>query len=211
MSHYAEYKSKNLQDIAGIARAFPFALICKNSEGAAPDIISAPVLIRPDGASAEFHIARNNEAAANFMKGGSVRIIFRGPAAHISPTWYQERWKSGSDPSKTAPTYNYVEARVTGALKTMDDAALKTHLQKLVSHFEGDQGWRFEEINEEFYKKLSAMIVSFTLDIEEAEAIFKLSQEQTPGDHPYITRGLQERDRAGDEALAAMMEKYRAP
>ena len=116
MAHYKEYKTTDLTEIFDFVGHYPFADMVKNAPDNIPSLINAPIIPSPEEGQMEFHIARSNPAFENFDKGGQILAIFNGPSAHISPSWYTDRFQDG-DRSKTAPTWNYTQAKITGTLQ----------------------------------------------------------------------------------------------
>lgn len=204
MIHYAQFKTTDLQEVFNVVAEHPFALICKNGKEGVPEIVNAPVIISDDGKSLEFHFARANDAWDAIAAGGDVKIIFNGPNAHVSPSFYKDRFADG-DRSKTAPTWDYVQAVVVGEAKPLDDAGLAAHLKKLTGHFEGEAGWRFEEIAPDKLDAWKKLIGGFRIEITSAEAIFKLSQEQKPADQAHVAHELNKRGRDGDAKIAKLI------
>ena len=209
MPHYKQYKTTDLTQIVGFVRAYPFANIVKNDPNQdIPSIVSAPIIHAAEEGQMEFHIAKSNPAFDNFYAGGHVVAIFNGPNAHISPSWYLDRFKEG-DRSKTAPTWNYTQVKIEGEIQPMSDDMLAAHLDRLVTHFEDTvpEGWAFNEISPDILEKWSQFIQGFTLSVQNAEGLFKLSQEQSPIDQRNVIKELNERDKGYDKNLANFMSK----
>lgn len=201
MSHYSEYKTTDLERIFEVAKECPLAVICKNNaQTDCPDVVAAP-MIHSSPLGFEFHMAQGNAAYHNFARGGMVHIVFSGPNAPISPSWYKTRFQDG-DRSRTAPTWDYVQANVQAALRPMTKLELQSHLAKLVDVTEAPDGWSFSEIDPSVLNKWSGLIAGFYADIREAEATFKLSQEQSPEDRLHIAEALKTRARGDDLLLA---------
>ena len=207
MTHYADFRTNDPQTIFSLIAKYPFALICKNgSNGETPDVINAPVIISENGKTLEFHFARANDTWKNIAGGGAVKIIFNGPNAHISPAWYKSRF-ANDDRSKTAPTWDYVQAVLEGEVRQMDDVSLVRHLQRLTTHFEGENGWRFSELAPDKMQVWKTLIGGFIFEIKSTEAIFKLSQEQASADQTHIVDALRARDEGGDKAVAELISQ----
>lgn len=212
MRHYEQYKTVDLTKIFAFIRQFPFAHICKNSDGDVPSIADAPVIISTQENTLEFHIARANPAFEDFATGGPVLAVFSGPNAHISPSMYKERFREQSR-SQTAPTWNYALAKIQGSIQAMDDQGLIDHLERLVGVFEASvpNGWAFKEIDEQTLKTWASHIQGFTFKITAAEGTFKLSQEQDAPDRRHIIADLRARDHGYDALLANFIETMLGP
>ncbi len=91
-----------------------------------PDGLNAchiPFEIAPASAEAPHgtlraHIARNNPLWRNASAAIDALVIFQGPHAYITPSWYAEKQASG----KVVPTYNYATVHAYGPLRIIDDA-----------------------------------------------------------------------------------------
>ena len=60
--------------------------------------------------------------------GAKATLLVSGPGAQISPSWYTARFPGQRpDRSRTAPTYNYVNATLSGTLQTMSEQHLAGH------------------------------------------------------------------------------------
>ena len=59
------------------------------------------------------HVARNNPHAQSIVAQAAATLVFRGPHAYISASWYEE-------PYATVPTWNYTAAHVSGRLRQYD-------------------------------------------------------------------------------------------
>ncbi|MFN2602883.1 MAG: FMN-binding negative transcriptional regulator [Gemmatimonadaceae bacterium] len=71
------------------------------------------ILRRSEGSCGmlEGHRARANEhAAALIEKQFAATVIFHGPDAYITPTWYESKQRHG----KVVPTWEYVAVHATG-------------------------------------------------------------------------------------------------
>jgi transcriptional regulator len=212
MNHYAQYKTGDLTQIFAFIKQFPFAHICKNTEGAFPRIVHAPVIISAQENTLEFHIAKANPAFKDFANGGPVVAVFSGPNAHISPSMYKQRFAEQAR-SKTAPTWDYALAEIQGSIQAMDEQGSIDHLERLVGVFEASvpNGWSFQEIEPQTLKAWASQIQGFTFNITAAEATFKLSQEQSGADQKNIIADLRNRAHGHDLALAYLIETTLGP
>lgn len=204
------YSTNDLKSAFAVAADYPLAVIAiNNPSGGAPLSALVPVLTLEEQNIMEFHIPKWHEANAAFRAGGKVSATFIGPNAHISPSFYKTRFRSGNR-SKTAPTWNYIAAKITGALQLMNDNALAAHFARLTGHFEASvqNGWSIKEMDPEFFKQLSARVDGFIISVESGQATHKLSQEQNPEDIPYIIEGLIQRAEGHDLTLAKAMAAY---
>ena len=71
-------------------------------------------------------------------------IVFRGPDAYISPTWYTK--------PEVVPTWNFAVVHVSGRLKAITEkASLHDLLARLIGKFEGNQSaYDFGKLSEAY-------------------------------------------------------------
>jgi transcriptional regulator len=75
------------------------------------------------------HMARANPQWRHFADGREVLVIFHGPHAYISPSWYETQ--------PAVPTWNSAVVHAYGIPQIVDDAAsLRAMLRELVAAFE---------------------------------------------------------------------------
>ena len=79
------------------------------------------------------HIARANAHHALAATGDSALVIFSGPDAYVTPSWYPSKQEHG----KVVPTWNYIAVHATGVLRFIDDRDfLMAHLDRLTDRHE---------------------------------------------------------------------------
>jgi transcriptional regulator len=206
--YYGQFRTQDLSRIFELVNAYPFARFLKNNDQTGfPDIVSAPVIVSLDGEKLEFHMANQNPAFENMNAGGKAVILISGPNAHISPAWYKDRFKD-KPRSHTAPTWNYIEARIQCTIASMNIEGTQKHLARLVKHFENaETGWSFDEMNTDIFNKWSSHVTGFDVLVTRAEAILKLSDDQSIQDRVNIVEGLRTRNVGYDSMLADVMER----
>jgi transcriptional regulator len=129
------------------------------------------------------HMARANSQWQP-AGGRSVLVIFTGPHAYISPTWYESE--------NVVPTWNYVAVHVYGTLRVVEDrAALMQIVRDTVDYYEQalPQPWTFDG-SAAFYERLVQMIVGFHVDIDRIEGKWKLSQNHPRERRERVVRAL---------------------
>jgi len=193
-NHFREASVARLHEVI---RAYPFAPIVSTIDGA-PFATHLPFLL--NASRGEFgmlrgHMARPNPHWRGFTDGVEALVIFQGPHAFISPTWYE------SQPA--VPTWNYVSVHAYGIPRCVDDAELREILAETVSTFE-EPGSGLA-LPEEYVEKLIRGIVGFELEITRLEGKFKLSQNRSPEDQRGAIEALAASARADDRETAAFM------
>jgi transcriptional regulator len=154
----------------------------------------------PDGSwLVSGHMARANPLWRVFDPLKEVLLIFGGPNAYISPTWYSQL---------NVPTWNYMAVHLYGLPRAIDGGdELRDILSKLVKRYEAKTDYRMETLPSDFVEKQLKGVVGFEIRVTRTEASFKLSQNRNAEDHANVIRQL---DRRGDEqsvAIASEMKK----
>ena len=200
-SHFAETDTACIHDLM---RRNSFATIVTQA-GEAPFATHMPVLLHAERGplgTLVSHMARANEQWRHFADGREVLVIFHGPHAYVSPSWYEKR--------PAVPTWNYAAVHAYGVPRIIEDAtSLRTMLRELVQHFEAnrEQPWG-AELTDEYLDKLSPGIVGLEIAITRLEGKFKLSQNRSAADKAGVIVALaQSPDQTAREVAELMKEK----
>lgn len=144
------------------------------------------------------HVARANPQWRHFSGDADVMVVFQGPHAYISPSWYR---------APGVPTWNYAVAHVYGRARALEDAAaLKGIVEKLTAKYEShyEQPW-----TPAYDPRMLNAIVGIEVAITEVQGKFKLSQNRPAADRAAVIERLDSSRSEADRAVAALMkEKY---
>jgi transcriptional regulator len=174
--------------IAEVISENSFATLITVHDGT-PFATHLPLLFHPDQGEAGTlvgHVARANPQWQHFDGTREVLVIFQGPHAYISPTWYQTQ--------PTVPTWNYVAVHVYGVPRVIDeDAAVAALLQKLVAHYEAGlpEPWS-GDLPAEYAEKMRRGVVAFEIAITRVEGKFKLGQNKPAADMFGVCQALRD-------------------
>jgi len=131
-------------------------------------------------------------------------VIFWGPHAYVSPSWYE------AQPS--VPTWNYATVHAYGRPRLVEGGeALRALLARLVEENEAgfESPWRMD-LPKAYEDRMIQGIVGFEIEIGRLEGKFKLSQNRDATDRASVARQL----RAGgdDDAagIARLMDEQEA-
>lgn len=162
-----------------------------------------PFLIDTERGVLKAHLARANDQWKSF-DGQEALVIFQGPHAYISPTWY------ATHPS--VPTWNYTAVHVYGAPYVVDDEeAIRRLLRELVdNHERGRQPEWTMDLPEEYLQKMLQGIVAFELPIERLEGKYKLSQNRSEVDQEQVITYLADSPHPLDVETGRLMADRRA-
>lgn len=152
------------------------------------------------------HFAKANPHWRDLAAGFEVLVIFSGPDAYISPSWYPTKAEHG----KVVPTWNYIAVHAQGQAEVFDDPGrLLQLLGRLSAHHEAARPhpWAIDDAPRDYLDDRLRAIVGFALPIRHLEGKWKLSQNCPDVDRQEVWKELDassdERDR--DRELARHM------
>jgi len=146
------------------------------------------------------HMARTNPQWRS-AAGRDVLVVFSGPHAYVSPTWYAE--------PNTVPTWNYIAVHAVGRLEiTEDPAELRRILADSVALYETamPQPWEFDPTSP-LGETLIKQVVGFRITVERWEGKWKLNQNQSLVRRQRVAAALAARGDAESQAVAAEMRR----
>jgi transcriptional regulator len=156
-------------------------------------------------ASAELlqgHLARPNTQWQNFDPAVEALVVFQGPEAYITPSWYATKAATG----KVVPTWNYAIVQVHGRLRAIEDHDwLRTQIEALTRSQEDrrDHGWQVADAPVPYVDAQIRGIVGVEIAITRIEGKWKVSQNRPENDRAGVVDGLRH---GADEAGMAMAE-----
>ena len=156
----------------------------------------------------EGHVARANPHHRHALEAGDALVIFQGPDAYITPSWYAAKAEHG----RVVPTWNYVAVHAYGTLRFVeDDAFLARHLDALTNRHESgrDRPWATGDAPAEYLAQLRRAIIGVELLITRLEGKWKMSQNRSQADIDGVEQGLARSSRDGDRAVAAIVAERR--
>lgn len=197
------FREERLDVLHGLIRENSFGTLVSLGE----DGLSAshlPFLLREEpGANGVLlgHMARANSQWESFAAGAEVLVIFQGPHAYISPSWYATEL--------SVPTWNYAVAHAYGVPRMIEDpASVRALLEATVGTYESGlaEPWTVDRLPDEFVEKLARAIVAFEIPISRLEGKFKLGQNRGEADRLGAAAGLRSQGDPAGLATAALME-----
>ena len=151
------------------------------------------------------HLARANpQWQANTL--GEALVIFMGPDAYVSPSWYATKQETG----KVVPTWNYVTIHVHGTVTFFDDPArLLAAVSRLTTRHEADRPapWAVSDAPEAYVQSQLKGIIGVEVAISRLEGKRKLSQNRPAADRAGVMAGLAEGSGRFDRAVADLMQR----
>ena len=152
------------------------------------------------------HVARANPVWQSYSKTRPSVVIFQGPQAYITPSWYPGKQEHG----KVVPTWNYAVVHAHGLPTAIEDRDwLLTHVTELTRLHESTQAapWAPADAPVEFIERMLGAIVGIEIPIERLEGKWKAGQNRTAPDQQGAAEGLRRRGDEGSSAMADLMNR----
>jgi transcriptional regulator len=152
------------------------------------------------------HISRQNPQSKSFDGRQPAVVVFRGPHAYVSPSWYA---KMGS-----VPTWNFAIVHASGKPRAITEKkALRDLLAKLIDKFEDyrNSAYDFSKVPASYIDGLMEGIIGFEMEIERLEGKFKLGQERNEADRQSVLKSLEtaKRERSMHDFTASFYERMK--
>ncbi len=202
--HFSETELANLH---AFMRQHPFALLVTQHDGALVGNHFPLILDPSEGPYGTLigHMARGNAQWRTFDGSQEALIVFQGPQAYVSASWYEQ-------PATNVPTWNYTAVHASGYPTLIDnDQDLLALLADQVQTFEAHVAnpWLLDPQNERM-QALARGTMGFKIVLQKLEGKFKLSQNRSVVDQERVIATLsQSSDSEGQQVAALMQERQR--
>ena len=151
------------------------------------------------------HVARSNDVW-KYADGAECLVIFAGPSAYISPSFYETKKEDG----KVVPTYNYVAVHAHGRIAVHEDHKwLRALLGHLTQKFEAPrpEPWKMGDAPQDYLEEMLGKIVGMEIAITRLEGKWKMNQNRSEADKAGVVAGLRQSAKAADREVAEMVKK----
>jgi transcriptional regulator len=201
------FREDRLEIQHGLIRSQPLAALVSTGEGG---LIANHIPMVLDADASEFgtlrcHLARANPQWRDFAAGGEALVIFQGPQAYVTPSWYETKRET----HKVVPTWNYAVVHAWGTPRVIEDAAwLADQIAALTHAHEAPrpEPWAVSDAPEAFVAAQIRGIVGVEIPIRRIEGKWKVSQNRPAADRTGVALGIQPEE----PVMAALVDAYGA-
>jgi len=200
----AHFEETRLDVLHDLLRSHPLGLlITQTAQGIEANAI--PFLFDPargPHGTLRGHVARANPVWRDSRADVDSLVVFQGPQAYVSPSWYASKAETG----KVVPTWNYVMVQARGRLRAIEDAAwLLGLLGDLTGRHEAAQAkpWKIDDAPPDFIDGLLRAIVGIEIELGSLSGKWKVSQNRPAADRDGVVQGL--RATSATSAMAALV------
>jgi transcriptional regulator len=206
MFNVKRYQASDSSKILAFMQAHSFAIVTGFGQDDYPVSTHIPVEVEQavDGNMIiTGHVARKTDHARAWEQNPNALVVFTGPHAYISASWYTD--------TQMASTWNYMTVHAKGKMQWMDDAGTYNVIKKLTDRYEAHSPVpaSTEKMSEQYIRSNLKAIVGFSIVVEHLEHVFKLSQNRDAVSHQQIIQQLQQQGTDDARAIAAAMEANR--
>lgn len=202
-THFVE---DNLETIHALIRAHPLGLLISSDSddlqaNAVPFILKAEA--GPKGVL-KAHVARANPQWQHLKDGARALVVFQGPDAYVTPSWYAAKKEHG----KVVPTWNYAMVQVRGTVTVHEHPDwLMPQITALTGEHEGGRAepWALTDAPERFVEMQMRAIVGIEIAIEDIRGKWKVSQNRSVADQAGVADGYDGQDRPD---MSALVRRY---
>ena len=184
------FREDRLETLHELIRSHPLAtLITSGIDGLIANLVPFIVVDSGDKGTLRAHIAKANDQVAALRAGTETLVVFQGPEAYITPTWYPAKKEHG----RVVPTWNYVVVQARGTPRVIDDAVwLRTQIEALTLSQEGGRSepWKVTDAPAEFVDNQIKAIIGIEIPILTIEGKWKVSQNRSDADRIGVCEGL---------------------
>lgn len=199
------FKEKDKAEIEKFVREFNFGiLISAHNDVPVATHLPFELEINQQGEwLLQGHLSRANPQWKNFEAEREVLIIFSGPHAYVSPSWYNHI---------NVPTWNYRAVHVYGKIALVHGEKLEAMLSRQMERYEtahAQQPLSYKNIPADMLAKDLAGVIGFEIKVERIEAASKLSQNRDAESFKNIIEELKKSDAYDSKRIAHDMEKIK--
>jgi transcriptional regulator len=154
------------------------------------------------------HVARANPVWQEAATHPDALVIFQGPAAYISPSWYPSK----HDTHRQVPTYNYMVVHAHGRIVVRDDEPFVRGLvARLTRKMEAGEAtpWKMGDAPADYISQMLGAIVGIEIEVTRLVGKWKLGQNKDAADRRGAADALLAR--AGDQQQAVGQAMLDAP
>ena len=195
------FKVKNIDEILGFVQQNSFGTIVTTKQGK-PIATHLPLGLNKVGDDYYItgHMAYGNPQWRTFETSEDVLVMFQGPHAYISSSWYEE---------ENVPTWNYQAVHIYGKAIILERDELIEDLTIMLKKYEENRGnpvlW--DKLSPQLLEKELKGIVGFKIKVGEIQAVYKLSQNRNETDYINIIDKLRHEGNPNSKQTADQMEK----
>jgi transcriptional regulator len=204
------FREERLEMLHALIRAHPLATLISVGPDGEPEANVIPMLLDPAAGGKgvlKCHLARANPQWKMLAGTGRALVVFQGPDAYVTPSWYKTKQETG----KVVPTWNYAIVQVRGGVTVHEDKQwLATQIRELTQSQEGsrEQPWAVDDAPAPFIDSQIKGIIGLEIAITAIEGKWKVSQNRPVEDRAGVAKGLGGEEHASAPGMAGLVREF---
>ncbi|NLS88908.1 FMN-binding negative transcriptional regulator [Bacillus subtilis] len=194
------FKVTNAEDIWDFVQENAFGTIVTTEQGK-PIATHLPLGFHKKGDHYYItgHFAYGNPQWRTFEACEDVLVMFQGPHAYISSSWYSR---------ENVPTWNYQAVHMYGKASMLGKDELAEELTIMLEKYEKhrDHPVLWDKLSPKLLERELKGIVGFKIKVEDIQAAYKLSQNRSETDYMNIIDQLQHEENPNAKQMAELMK-----
>jgi transcriptional regulator len=186
------FREERLETLLSLIRAHPLAiLITAGSGGLLANLVPFTLVDGGGKGTLRAHVAKANDQVDALRSGAETLVVFQGPEAYITPSWYVSKREHG----RVVPTWNYAVVQVRGTPRVIDDPDwLRAQIGELTATQENKRStpWSVSDAPEPFISGQIKAIIGVEIPISTIQGKWKVSQNRSAADRQGVEEGLRE-------------------
>ena len=201
MYKFSHYTEQDQQKVIDFMKENAFALITgMGVDYPVATQIPLAVKIKEDKIFLEGHMMKKTDHHLAFEKNNNVLALFTGPHCFVNANWY-------ADPG-VGSTWNYMTVHAKGKISFFDEEGTRNAVKALSDKYAGTSSESaFDNLPKEYIDHMVKAIVGFSIEVQELDNVFKLSQNRDEASQKNIIEQLRKRGDGNSVSIAEEMEK----
>lgn len=206
----AAFREDRLETLHALIHAHRLGtLITAGPGGLLANLVPFTLLDFGEKGTLRAHIAKANDQMEALHAGVETLVVFQGPEAYITPSWYVSKGEHG----RVVPTWNYVVVQARGKPRLIDDPEwIRAQIDDLTKAQEGRRStpWKVSDAPPPFIAGQIKAIIGVEIPILNIEGKWKVSQNRSAADRQGVEEGL-EREGINEEMAALVAQGGAVP
>jgi transcriptional regulator len=145
------------------------------------------------------HLMKKTDHHIAFEKNENVLVIFNGPHAHISASWYTN--------PVMGSTWNYMTVHAKGRIRFKDEKGTYEAVKAITDKYEpAESPAAFDKLPDSYVDQMVKAIAGFSIEVERLDNVFKVSQNRDEASKRNIIAQLIKRGDDHSRAIAREIE-----
>ncbi len=184
------FRENRLETLQSFIRTHPLAtLITAGPGGLLANLVPFTLVHGGERGTLRAHVAKANDQVDALRSGAETLVVFQGPDAYITPSWYASKREHG----RVVPTWNYAIVQARGTPRVIDDPDwLRAQIHHLTTSQEQKRSkpWNVDDAPEPFIAAQIQAIIGVEIPISTIEGKWKVSQNRPAADRQGVEEGL---------------------